>query len=384
MAGASKQRVVILGAGTGGTLVANRLRHRMNPERVRIDVIDQNDAHLYQPGLLFVPFGMAAADDVVRSRSDHLVDGVYYHQRPIERVDVQTNTVTLTDGGMLDYDALVIASGSTLHPEYTTGLTGSGWMRDVFTFFDLPGATALAKRLEHFDRGRLVINLLDLPVKSPVAPIEFAILAHRWFEERGVRDQIRLTYATPLTMGDQPLGPPPLEEALADARVESVTAFHTREVDGERRRLISYEGQEIQFDLAVVVPVHGGEEYIGRSPALGDAFGYVPTDHRTLQSKIQPNVFCIGDAADLDHVRGGSVTAYEAEVLVENVVALLRAREPDASFDGSTNCFIEASLRTWGSEQDNDHHHGTLGTVADPAMKLEFQDAYWNSLLQPV
>ncbi len=378
---ARKQRVVILGGGTGGTLAANRLRRRLNPERVRIDVIDQDDTHVYQPGLLFVPFGLASAEGVVRSRRRQLVDDIVYHERPVERVDVATNTVTLCDGGMLDYDALVIATGSALHPEHTVGLTGPGWREDVFTFFDLDGATALAERLQRFERGRLVVNLVDLPVKSPVAPIEFAILAHRCFEEWGVRDNIRITYATPLAVGEEPLGPPPLATALAAAGVDVITTFHTREVDGTRRRLVSYEGQTIDFDLAVVVPVHGGADYVERSPGLGDSFGFIPTNRRTLQSNVQPNVFCVGDAADVDARRSGSVTAYEIEVLVENLAALLRAREPDACFDGATNCFIEASIHSW-SEGD-DAHHETIGTVTDPALKLAFQDTYWDLLLQP-
>ena len=145
--------------------------------------------------------------------------------------------------------------------------------------------------------------------------------------------------------------------------------------------MISYEGQTVEFDLAVVIPVHGGEEYVARSPGLGDSFGFVPTDRRTLQSKVQPNVFCIGDAADIDSKRRGSVTSYEVEVLVENVAALLRAREPDASFDGSTTCFIEASLHSWNGA--GDEHGETIGTVSDPALKLAYQDAYWESLLQP-
>lgn len=376
---AGKQRVVILGAGTGGTLAANRLRRRLSPDCVRIDVVDQNDAHLYQPGLLFVPFGLASAAGLVRSRREQLAADVVYHERPIERVDVETNTVTLSDGGMLDYDVLIIATGSALRPEHTLGLTGTGWRRDVFTFFDLDGATALAARLRRFKEGRLVVDLLDLPVKSPVAAIEFAILAHRCLEEWGVRHRVRLTYVTPLAVGERGLGPRPLEAALAGAGVEAITSFHTRQVDGERRRLVSYEGQTIDFDLAVVVPVHGGEEYVARSPGLGDSLGFIPTDHRTLQTKVRANVFCIGDAADLDPERRGSVTGDEVEVLVENVAALLRERQPRASFDGMTNCFIEASMQSW--QRPGGEHPEAIGTVSDPALKLAFQDTYWKSLL---
>ena len=80
----------------------------------------------------------------------------------------------LDDGTALPYDVLVVATGARLVPEETEGLTGPGWNEKVFTFYDLDGATALHDALDAFDGGRLVVNVVDMPIKCPVAPLEFA------------------------------------------------------------------------------------------------------------------------------------------------------------------------------------------------------------------
>ena len=183
------KNIVVLGGGTGGTLVANRLRKALpDPAVTTITVVDQDDVHVYQPGLLFVPFGLAQASDIVRPRDRQLRDGVDLIVSPIDHVDIETETVHLADGRGLAYDVLVVATGATLLPEETEGLEAA-WMNNVFTFYDLDGASAaLAGRLAHFDGGRLVVNVVDMPIKCPVAPLEFCFLADWYFTERGIRD----------------------------------------------------------------------------------------------------------------------------------------------------------------------------------------------------
>ena len=252
-------RVVILGAGTGGTLTANRLRRRYSADEARITVVDQDDRHVYQPGLLFVPFGLAHPEDVVRPRGRQLHGGIEYRRRGVERVDLEANQVHLADGSALDYDVLVVATGAVLVPEETEGLTGPGWMERVLTFYSLEGAAALEGALARFDGGRIVVNVVDLPIKCPVAPLEFCFLADWYFTDRGIRDQVEIVYATPLDGAfTKPVSSRQLGEMLAEKGVELVTEFNTGEVDGEGGRLVAYDGRELPFDLAVVVPLHGG------------------------------------------------------------------------------------------------------------------------------
>jgi len=389
------RRVVVLGAGTGGTLAANRLRRAWSPQEVEIVVVDEDDRHVYQPGLLFVPFGLAQPDEIVRPRGRQLHDGIDYRVSPVERVEVGEHRVVLANDEPVDYDVLVVATGAVLQPEETPGLTGDGWMERVFTFYSLPGAAALAGALATFDQGRLVVDVVDMPIKCPVAPLEFCFLADWYFTERGVRDRIEVTYVTPLDGAfTKPTASARLGDLLAEKGVELVTEFNTGEVDGAGGRLIGYDGREVPFDLGVVVPLHGGAPYVGRSPGLGDELDFVPTDEHTLQSKAAPNIFVIGDAANIPASKAGSVTHFEGEVLVENVRRFLDGEPLDASYDGHANCFIETGFGkallidfNYETEPVGGHFPSTVGVPLlkesrlNHLGKLMFQWFYWHALL---
>jgi sulfide:quinone oxidoreductase len=387
-------RIVILGGGTGGTLTANRLRKSL-PSDTEITVVDRNDRHIYQPGLLFVPFGFTHAEDIVRPRGRQLRPGITFRESAVDRVVVDEDEVHLTDGSTLGYDVLVVASGCRLVPEETEGLLGHGWMRDVFTFYDLEGAAALEAKLATFEGGRVVVNVIDMPIKCPVAPLEFCFLADWYFQERGVRDRVELVYVTPLDGAfTRPTASRTLGGMLGDRGIELVTEFNTGEVDADGRRLVSYDGREVPFDLAVVVPAHSGAEFVGRSPGLGDELDFVPTDPHTLQSRARPNIFAIGDAAALPVSKAGSVSHFEGEVLVQNVGRFLRGEDLDDSYDGHANCFIEtgfgkAMLIDFNYDQEpvGGHFPGAVGLPLlkesrfNHLGKLMFQWFYWHALL---
>jgi len=339
------RRIVILGGGTGGTLAANRLRHTLPPDEVAITVVDRNDGHVYQPGLLFVPFGLARSGELTRPRGEQLHPGIDYLVDPVDRVDLASRRVSLESGHVLPYDVLVIASGAVLAPEETDGLTGVGWGEKTFTFYDPTGADALAAALDRFVGGRFVVNVIDLPIKCPVAPLEFCFLADWFFRQSSMRDQVEITYVTPLDSAfTMPVASRRLGGMLTERDIALVTEFNTGEVDGAGGRLVSYDGREVPFDLAVVVPVHNGAAYVTRSEGLGDALGFVPTDPHTLQSSVSPDVFVIGDAAALPVSKAGSVTHFEGEVLAENITRFLAGEPLDASYDGHANCFIETGF----------------------------------------
>jgi sulfide:quinone oxidoreductase len=339
------RRIVILGGGTGGTMIANRLRRRFDESDVTIAVVDLDDLHVYQPGLLFVPFGLADGRDVVRPRRRQLRHGISFHEGEVEHVDLAAERVVLTDGTVLPYDVLVIATGVTLQPEETDGLLGDGWRERVFTFYDVGGAEELARALDGFDGGRVVVNLVDMPIKCPVAPLEFAFLADTYFTERQIRDRVELTYVTPLDGAfTKPVASERLAGVLEEKGIALVTEFAVGEVDGAGGRLVSWDEREVPFDLLVTVPLHGGAAYIGRSEGLGDALGFVPTDPRTLQSLARPNVFALGDATNLPISKAGSVTHFEGEALAENIARFLAGSELTAAYDGHANCFIETGF----------------------------------------
>ena len=388
--------IVVLGGGTGGTLAANRLR-RLYPDArsTTITVVDEDDRHVYQPGLLFVPFGLTEVDDIVRPRHRQLRKGVDLVLSAVERVEIDGNRVHLADGTVLPYDVLVVATGAVLVPEETEGLTGPGWMEKVFTFYTPEGAAGLATALAAFDGGRFVVNVVDMPIKCPVAPLELCFLADWYFTERGIRDRVQLTYATPLDGAfTKPIASEHLGGMLADRGIEVVTEFNTGEVDGAEGKLVGYDGREVPFDLAAVVPIHGGAPYVERSPGLGDALGFVPTDERTLQAKAAPNIFVIGDAANVPASKAGSVTHFEGETLVGNVQRYLAGEPLEAGFDGHANCFIETGFHkallidfNYDTEPVPGHYPGPVGlpllkeSRLNHLGKLLFQSVYWHSLL---
>ena len=386
---------MILGGGTGGTIVANRLRRLFPANEVAITVIDQDNRHVYQPGLLFVPFGLADLDTIVRRRQRQLHEDIVFQEATIERVDIASNSVTLTDQTVLPYDVLVIATGAILVPSETDGLTGPGWMERTFTFYTPEGAGALAGALATFDRGHLVVNVVDMPIKCPVAPLEFCFLADWFFRVRGLRDDVDITYVTPLDGAfTKPVASKRLAGMLAEKDIKLVTEFNTGSVDGATGRLISYDDREIPFDLAVVVPLHSGAEFVGRSAGLGDDLNFVPTDAHTLQSKAAANVFVIGDAANVPASKAGSVTHFEGETLVENVHRHLAGEPLIDGFDGHANCFIETGFGkallidfNYETEPLPGHYPGTIGLplLKDSRLnhmgKLLFESLYWHSLL---
>ena len=389
------QQIVILGGGTGGTLTANRLRRLFPANEAEITVVDQDDRHVYQPGLLFIPFGLTHPEDIVRPRSRQLHRGIVYQQCAVDHVDMQANQVHLADRTTLAYDVLVVATGAVLVPEETEGLTGPGWMDKMFTFYTPEGAAALEAALATFDGGRVVVNVVDMPIKCPVAPLEFCFLADWYFRERGIRDRVQLSYVTPLDGAfTKPVAARQLAGMLADKGVELVTEFNTGQVDGPGGRLIGYDGREVPFELAVVIPLHGGASYVGRSPGLGDELNFVPTDEHTLQAKAAPNIFVIGDAANIPASKAGSVTHYEGETLVANVHRYLAGEPLEAGFDGHANCFIETGFHkallidfNYDTEPLPGHYPGRVGLplLKDSRLnhlgKLMFQWFYWHSLL---
>jgi sulfide:quinone oxidoreductase len=388
-------RVVILGGGTGGTLLANRLDRLLSRTEAAIAVVDRDDEHVYQPGLLFLPFGATRADRLVRQRSAQLRPGISWCQATVERIDLEARLVHLAGGTALSYDVLVIASGARLVPEETPGLTGPGWNERVFTFYTPEGAARLGHALRRFMGGRLLVNVVDQPIKCPVAPLEFCFLADAYFRRRGIRDAVDIVYATPFDGAfTKPVAARTLGALLQCKRIELVTEFNTGEVDGKAGRVTAYDGREIAFDLAAVVPLHAGAEFVGRTPGLGDALDFVITDPGTLQSKVSPGVFALGDATDLAASKAGSVAHFEGEVLAANIAHFLRGEPLQASYDGHVNCFVEtgdgkALLVDFNTEVEPvpGHFPGPVGLplLAESRLnhlgKRAFEQVYWRALL---
>jgi len=391
------KRIVILGAGTGGTMMANRLVRALPDDGWRVTVIDRDDLHVYQPGLLFLPFDQYSSDEIVRRRKNLLDPRVELRLGEIDRVAPTENTVTMQGGDKLPYDVLVVATGSRILPEQTPGLTGAGWKETAFDFYTLEGALALRDALDRFKGGRLVLNVVEMPIKCPVAPLEFLFLAEAYFTKRGMRDKVEIAYTTPLEGAfTKPRASAAFGDMLAQRRIEVLGDFSLANVDGDKRVLSSYDGRETSYDLLVTIPLHGGSEVITKSE-MGDAGGWLPVDKHTLQSPTFANVFALGDATNAPASKAGAVAHFQAEVLIQNVLRFVGGRELLPDFDGHANCFIETG---YGKAMLIDFNYETEplpGRFPLPGVgpftlleesatnhwgKLAFKWIYWNVLLE--
>jgi sulfide:quinone oxidoreductase len=335
------KNLVILGAGTGGTTVANRVARKL-PREWTVSVVDPEPLHLYQPGLLFLPFETGAEAPIRRARANTLKRGVRWVRDGVEKVDPKTRTVQLGEGDSLPYDLLVIASGARTVPEETPGLVSHEWRRSVHDFYTLEGSRALRNALRTFQGGRLVVNVVEMPIKCPVAPLEFLLLADHYFTRHRMRDAVELVYATPLDAAfTKPVASRVLASLLEEKGIRVEPEFSTGEVDASGRKIRSYDGRDVAYDLLVSIPVHKGAKFVEDS-GLGNELGFVPTDPKTLLTKTDDHVFALGDATDLPSSKAGSVAHFQSEVLAENLIRAARGESPLPEFDGHSNCFIES------------------------------------------
>ncbi len=339
------KHVVILGGGTAGTMVAHRLAEALPSREWALTVVDQDPVHYYQPGFLFIPFGIYTPRDVVKPRKALFPPEVRYIQSEIEAIEPDKNRVHLRgEPRTLSYDFLIIATGSHPRPDETPGLLGDAWHKTIFDFYTLEGATALHRALERFEKGRLVLNLVDMPIKCPVAPLEFLFLADWYFHERGIRQNVEIVYVTPLPGAfTKPRASQVLGGVLEERNIRIVPEFYVERVDPEKKVLISYEEEEVPFDLLVTVPIHYGSEAIKRS-GIGDELNYVPTDKHTLKAREFDNIFVLGDATDTPASKAGSVAHFMVDVFVPNFLRYIEGLDLLPTFDGHSNCYIESGF----------------------------------------
>jgi sulfide:quinone oxidoreductase len=337
------KNLLILGAGSAGTMMANHLYHKL-PKEWKITVVDQFEKHYYQPGFLFLPFGIYEEEDCYKTKANFLPEGVKYIQQPIDIIQPEQHQVRLVEGDVLPYDLLIIATGSRIAPEEVEGMSGSEWQKSVFDFYTFEGARALRNKLEQFDGGKLVVHITEMPIKCPVAPLEFAFLADWYFKERGIREKVDITYVTPLDGAfTKPTAAATLGHLLDEKAINIVPDFAIASVDNDNKKIVSWDEIEVPFDLLVTVPTNMGDDLLLRS-GMGDDLNFVPTDKHTLQSLEYEDVFVIGDATNIPTSKAGSVAHFEAEVLTKNILHYIYGEELEPAFDGHANCFVETGF----------------------------------------
>lgn len=338
------KKILILGAGTAGTIMANKLAPVLNKNEWEITIVDQDEKHYYQPGFLFIPFGIYDREDVIKPKRDYLPPDVNLIMSPIEVIEPDKSRVKLANNKVLNYDILIVATGSKIRPEETEGLTDGGWYKNIFDFYTVEGAVALKDYLKYWHGGTMVLNIVEMPIKCPVAPLEFVFLADWWFTEQGIRDNVEIKFVTPLPEAfTKPRAAKYLNAFLEKKNIQLIPEFDTGSINSSENKIVSWDEQEISYDLLVSIPTNMGDDLIKRSN-MGDDLNFIPTHRYTLQSKNYENVFVIGDATDLPSSKAGSVAHFQADVLFENILRFIDKRNLLQEFDGHANCFIESGF----------------------------------------
>jgi len=393
-----KKNLIIIGAGTAGTMMANKLNQELDNRQWQITIIDRDNTHYYQPGFLFIPFDIYKPEDVVKSRTEFLPDEVNFLMDEVENIKGDQNEIQLKSGKVLKYDVLIIATGVETVPEETPGLKEELWYKDIFDFYTYEGAVNLADKLRDWKGGKLVINLAETQIKCPIAPLEFTFLADAYFSEKGMRDKVDIKYVTPLSGAfTKPKATQMLNSLMTEKNVEVIPDFYLARVDNEKKVIVSYDEKEVPFDLLITIPVNKGDKVIERS-GMGDEDGlnFVPTDKASLQSKKFKNIFVIGDTTNVPTSKAGSVAHFEAEILTENVISFINNKPMTATFDGHANCFIEtgygkATLIDFNYTTEplpGKYPYAVIGpmdllktTRVNHFGKLAFKWVYWHMLL---
>jgi sulfide:quinone oxidoreductase len=335
------ERIVVVGAGTGGSVLANNLGEELADEidagDAEVVLINDRDEHVYKPTWLYVPFdektpadARRPLDELIDRRVDLVIDRV-------DAVDTEGKAVSFAGGRRdLSYDHLVLATGAEVTPEATPGLAEGG-----HHFYGAEGAETLREELSSFTEGHLVVSVIGVPHMCPVAPLEFALMADDWFRERGLRDEVEITYTYPIgrAHGIRSVAEwagPLMEER--DIHVE--TFFNPEEVDPDAKVIHTVEGSELSYDLLVAIPPHDGSDLV-REAGLGED-GWVDVDPNTLAARNADDVYALGDVADLPTSKAGSAAHYAAGALADRLASVARGHRPTAEYDGKTVCFIES------------------------------------------
>jgi sulfide:quinone oxidoreductase len=338
------KKLVILGAGTAGTMMLNKLYPVLDKSEWQITIVDQYETHYYQPGFLFIPFGIYNRRDVIKPKRDFFPPGSNVLVSEIEKIEAENNRIILSNNVVLNYDYLIIATGSKISPEETEGLKDGLWYKNIFDFYTIEGACALADFFKHWEGGNLVLNITEMPIKCPVAPLEFVFLADSYFTERGIRDKVNIHFVTPLPGAfTKPRASAILGDFLSKKNIHLTTEFNIARVDNENKKIISWDETEIPFDVLVTIPTNMGDDVIKKS-GMGDELNFIPTDKHSLMAEGYNNIFVIGDATNLPSSKAGSVAHFQSDILYENFMSVIEGRKPHEKFDGHANCFIESGF----------------------------------------
>lgn len=372
-------RILVVGGGTGGTILANNLARRLSAQirarQVELTMLTASDRHMYQPGLLYVAFGQMSPDEIYRDQASLLESSVDFHVDPVDEFLLEEKKVKTSSGKTYDYDILVIATGSRIVPEEVPGMS-----EGAETFYTEASAIKMFKRLREIQQGTIAV-VVGVPHKCPIAPVELIFSLHDYFKARGIRDKIRIKYHYPIgrihTIQNVAIWAKPQFDRMG---IEYETLFNVSKVDVENQVVHSEEGTSTEYDMLIAIPPHRGMEVIEKSN-LGDG-GWIPTDRFKLTMSGHDDVYVLGDTTNLPVSKTGSAAHFEAEVVAENIASIVKIGTPVRDYDGKVYCFIETGHDSATYAMFNYQTPPDLKPPSKPMhwFKMAYNQMYWTSV----
>ncbi|MHA2101037.1 MAG: NAD(P)/FAD-dependent oxidoreductase [Candidatus Kariarchaeaceae archaeon] len=331
------QKIVVVGAGTGGTIVTNRIHKKLKKGKIpyEITIIDPTFQHIYQPGFLFTMVGKDTENNLTKDSRKLIPKIVNSVEDKVIFIDTKKKLVETEENGKYPYDYLVISTGSKMAFDNV-----DWWDDSIHHFYSPDGSKRLREEIENFEGGKIVVSIADLPYKCPPAPVEAAMLLDSYFKKKGMRDKVEIAYTSPLgrafsieTTNTR------VEPYLEEKNIELYTMFNTDDVDTEEKVIYSMEGEDLDYDMLICVPPHSGHQFIIDS-GIAEGQGWIDVDRHTLRVENQEFIYALGDTTNLPISKAGSTAHHEAPVVAQNIYDEIMGNELTGHYNGHVQCFF--------------------------------------------
>lgn len=355
-----RHRVVVIGGGSAGISVTARLRRAGVAD---IALVEPSGTHWYQPLWTLVGGGQAPLRRTRRPEAAVIPDGVRWVRRRALAVDPDAGTVTLSGGGELAYDHLVLAPGLQLDWNGVPGLADAIGRDRVSSNYAPEYAPRTWELVKDMRSGTAVFTHPATPLKCGGAPQKIAYLAADHWRRRHVLDRIRIVLVIPdPALFKVPAWSQVLEKVAARYGIEVRLRSEMTAVDGGRRELTvtdhaSGTEETLRYDFLHAVPPQSAPDWLKEGPLADPASpqGFVAADRHTLRHPSYGNVFALGDVAHLPTSKTGAAVRKQAPVVAGNLLDVMNGRAPSYRYDGYTSCpLVTARDRMLLAEFDYD------------------------------
>lgn len=357
------KKIVILGGGTGGLVVANKLSKSLSRDN-EIVLVDREKNHLFNPSLLWVMVGWRSQQQIQKPLSLLQKKGIRFLNAEVSKIDYEDRKV-MTSEGESDFDYLVIALGASTFPDRS-----KGFQKAAYNLYDLSGAVRIGEAIEKFEKGKIVVLVASKPFKCPAAPYEAALLLSAFFKKkrRDVEIEVVTPEKLPMGVAGQEVGNM-VVSLLQSREIRFVPQYQTDHIDPSKREIHFQDGEKVSYDMLIGIPPHGLPQVLSGSPILGES-GWVKVNQRTLETDIE-NVYALGDVTaiplpvGLPLPKAGVFAHFQADVVAHNIAAGIKGVSSKKEFDGKGSCFIELGDGRAG------YASGNFYTEPKPTVKLK-------------